>query len=126
MSKKSTTDSLKDRLARSREIKITVTGRKSGRKISNPIWFVLDGHNLHLLPVQGSDTQWYKNVLKNPTIQIEASGTKAEFKAAPITNAKQVSSVVDKFRQKYGASDVKKYYSNLDVAVAAQMQPARS
>lgn len=126
MSKKSTTDSLKDRLARSREIKITVTGRKSGRKISNPIWFVLDGQNLHLLPVQGSDTQWYKNVLKNPTIQNEAGGTKAEFKAVPITDAKQVSSVVDKFREKYGASDVKKYYSNLDVAVAAQMQPARS
>ena len=126
MSKKSTAVSLKDRLARSGEIKITVTGRKSGRKISNPIWFVLDGQNLHLLPVQGSDTQWYKNVLKNPTIQIEAGGTKAEFKAAPITDAKQVSSVVDKFREKYGASDVKKYYSNLDVAVAAQMQPARS
>ncbi len=126
MSKKSTTVSLKDRLARSGEIKITVTGRKSGRKISNPIWFVLDGQNLHLLPVQGSDTQWYKNVLKNPTIQIEAGGTKAEFKTAPITDAKQVSSVVDKFREKYGASDVKKYYSNLDVAVAAQMQPARS
>lgn len=126
MSKKSTAVSLKDRLAPSGEIKITVTGRKSGRKISNPIWFVLDGQNLHLLPVQGSDTQWYKNVLKNPTIQNEAGGTKAEFKAVPITDAKQVSSVVDKFREKYGASDVKKYYSNLDVAVAAQMQPARS
>jgi hypothetical protein len=29
--------------------------------------------------------------------------------------------VVEKFRGKYGASDVKKYYSKFDVAVLAQM-----
>jgi hypothetical protein len=33
-----------------------------------------------------------------------------------------VSSVVEKFRAKYSASDVKKYYSKFDVAVLAQMQ----
>jgi len=115
-------DALRDRLARSREINISVTGRKSGRTISNPVWFVLDDEKLYLLPVRGSDTQWYKNVLKNPSIQVEAGGTKAEVKAIPVTDAKQVSSVVDKFRDKYGASDVKKYYSKFDVAVLAQMR----
>jgi hypothetical protein len=30
--------------------------------------------------------------------------------------------VVDKFRAKYGAGDVKKYYSKFDVAVVAAMQ----
>jgi hypothetical protein len=29
--------------------------------------------------------------------------------------------VVEKFRAKYGASDVKKYYSKFDVAVVVQM-----
>jgi hypothetical protein len=58
-------DALKDRLSRSREINITVTGRKSGRAISIPVWFVMEDHGLYLLPVEGSDTQWYKNVLKN-------------------------------------------------------------
>jgi deazaflavin-dependent oxidoreductase (nitroreductase family) len=99
-----------------------VIGRKSGRTISNPVWFVLDGDKLYLLPVQGSDTQWYKNVLKDPSIQIEAGGTEADFKAIPVTDAKRVSSVVEKFRAKYGASDVRKYYSKFDVAVLAQMQ----
>ncbi|MGA2856709.1 MAG: nitroreductase/quinone reductase family protein [Candidatus Sulfotelmatobacter sp.] len=115
-------DTLKDRLSRFREIKISVTGRKSGRTISNPVWFVLDGDKLYLLPVQGSDTQWYKNVLKNPSIRIDARGAEAELKAVPITDAKQVPSVVEKFRSKYGASDVKRYYSKFDVAVLAQMQ----
>jgi deazaflavin-dependent oxidoreductase (nitroreductase family) len=113
-------DTLKARLSRSREITITVIGRKSGRTISIPIWFVLDEDKLYLLPVQGSNTQWYKNVLKNPMTRIKAGGAEAEFKVVPIADAKQVSSVVEKFRAKYGASDVKKYYSKFDVAVLAQ------
>jgi deazaflavin-dependent oxidoreductase (nitroreductase family) len=115
-------DSLKDHLSRSREITITVTGRKSGRTISNPVWFVSDGDQLYLLPVQGSDTQWYKNVVKNPSIKIKAGGAEAEFKATPLTDSKQVSSVAEKFRAKYGISDVKKYYAKFDVAVVAEMK----
>jgi deazaflavin-dependent oxidoreductase (nitroreductase family) len=115
-------DSLKDRLTRYREIKISVTGRKSGRTISIPVWFVADDQSVYLLPVQGSDSQWYKNVLKNPSLRIDARGAEAEFKAVPITDAKQVASVVEKFREKYGAGDVKKYYSKFDVAVHAQMR----
>ena len=115
-------DALKDGLSRHREITISVTGRKSGRSVSIPIWFVLDDEKLYLLPVQGSDTQWYKNVLSNPTIRMHVGGAEAEFNAVPITDAKLVSSVVEKFRGKYGASDVKKYYSQFDVAVLAQMR----
>lgn len=112
-------DSLKDRLSRYRQIDLTVTGRKSGRAITNPVWFVFDD-KLYLLPVKGSDTQWYKNVLENPKIKIDARGTEAEFKAIPVTEPKQVSSVVEKFRSKY-AGDVKKYYSKFDVAVVADI-----
>jgi deazaflavin-dependent oxidoreductase (nitroreductase family) len=113
-------DALTDRLSRYREIKITVTGRKSGRAISNPVWFVLSDGKLCLLPVRGSDTEWYQNVLKNPLMRIDARGAGAEFNAVPITNAQDVSSVVEKFREKYGANDVKKYYSKFDVAVLAR------
>ncbi len=114
-------DALKDRLSRYREINISVTGRKSGRLISIPVWFVLEDEKLYLLPVQGSDTQWYKNVLKNPSIRIDARGAEAKLQAVPITGATGVSSVVEKFRDKYGANDVRKYYSKFDVAVLAQM-----
>jgi deazaflavin-dependent oxidoreductase (nitroreductase family) len=108
-------ESLKDRLARYRQIKISVIGRKSGKTISIPVWFALDGENLYLLPVQGSDTQWYKNVLKNPQIRIDARGAEAKLRAVPITDANTVQSVIEKFREKYGAKDVKKYYSKFDV-----------
>jgi deazaflavin-dependent oxidoreductase (nitroreductase family) len=122
MSKQPARDNdLKAQLARSNEITITVTGRKSGRAISIPVWFVLEGAKLHLLPVQGADTQWYKNVLKNPSIRIEAGGAKAEVQAVILKDAAQVKSVVEKFRDKYGANDVKKYYPKRDVAVVAQV-----
>ena len=112
---------LKDRLSRYSEIDLSVTGRKSGRTISQPVWFVWDEDKLYLLPVHGSDTQWYKNVLKNPAIRISAGGTEADFTVVPITDVKGVAAVVEKFRGKYGAGDVKKYYSKLDVAVVAPM-----
>jgi|ERR1035437_8756476 deazaflavin-dependent oxidoreductase (nitroreductase family) len=114
-------DDLKDRLARYRQIKISVIGRKSGKTISIPVWFVLDGEKLYLLPVQGSDTQWYKNVLKNPSIRIDARGAGAKFNATALTDAKAVKSVVERFREKYGVKDVKKYYSKFDVAVCVEL-----
>lgn len=112
---------LKGRLTRYRQIKISVIGRKSGQTISIPVWFVLEGEKLYLLPVQGSDTQWYRNVLQNPTIRIDARGVGGEFRAVPVTDAKAVKSVVEKFREKYGAKDVKKYYSKFDVAVVVEL-----
>ena len=124
-------ETLKERLARYREIKITVIGRKSGKKISVPVWFVFEEEKskkdkskkrtLHLLPVQGSETQWYKNVLHNPSIWIDARGAEAEFRATPVTDPTVVKSVVEKFREKYGAKDVKRYYSKFDVAVMVEL-----
>lgn len=114
-------ESLKDRISRSSEITISVTGRKSGRTISNPVWFVLEGETLYLLPVKGTDTQWYKNVLKNPSMRVHAGGAESEVKVSPLADAKKVAAVVEKFRDKYGAGDVKKYYSKFDAAAVAQM-----
>jgi hypothetical protein len=114
-------DILKERLGRYRQIKISVIGRKTGRRISIPVWFVLEGERLHLLPVAGSETQWYQNVRKNGSIGIDARGVEAEFRAVPVTGAKAVKAVVEKFREKYGAGDVKKYYSGFDVAVLVRL-----
>ena len=112
-------DVLKGRLSRNREIALTVTGRNSGRAISIPVWFVFADDKLYLLPMRGSDTQWYKNVLKNPSIRIKSGGAEAEFSVVPVTSPNQVSPVVEKFRAKYGDDGVK-LYAKLDVAVIGQ------
>jgi hypothetical protein len=38
---------LLDRLSRYRQIKISVIGGKSGKTISIPVWFVLEGEKLY-------------------------------------------------------------------------------
>ena len=93
---------LKDRLARYRQIKLGVIGRKSGKTISIPVWFVLEGEKVYLLPVKGSDTQWYKNALENPSIRIDARGAEEEFRAKPTMEANAVKSVIEKFERSTG------------------------
>ena len=99
------------------EIEITVTGRRSGRSLSYPVWFALDGDKLYLLPVRGSDTEWYKNLRKTPTIRLAARGKTFTTSARLLTDEEQVGEVVEKFRDKYGAGQVKAYYPKPDVAV---------
>lgn len=103
------------------ELEITVTGRKSGKNISLPVWFVRQGERLYLLPVRGSDTQWYRNVLETPVLTIKAEGTTAGVQAKVITDAQRVSDIANLFRKKYGAGDVKKYYTKFDVALEIEL-----
>ena len=106
-----------DALKNTDEIGITVTGRKSGRSISRPVWFVQEGEKLYLLPVKGSGSDWYKNILKTPTMVLNAGGNEWSAQVKPVTDKDKVRGIVEKFREKYGADQVKKYYSKFDVAV---------
>ncbi|HET7283707.1 MAG TPA: nitroreductase/quinone reductase family protein [Nitrososphaeraceae archaeon] len=108
---------LKDILDRANELSLTVRGRKSGHDISRPVWFVHEDNTLYLLPVQGSDTNWYRNVLEDPTMKISVDGQELSGKAKIITDANKPKEIVDKFKLKYGNSDIKKYYTKFDVAV---------
>jgi hypothetical protein len=99
------------------ELELTVTGRKTGRPSTRPVWFVQEGDTIHLLPVAGSDTEWFKNGLKNSTITLTATGASWTGRAIPTTNPAEVREVVEKFQKKYGAGEIAKYYSKRDVAV---------
>jgi deazaflavin-dependent oxidoreductase (nitroreductase family) len=99
------------------ELQITVTGRRSGREFSTPVWFVREGKTIFLMPVRGSKNQWYKNVLKSKRIRISSGKLSVELAAKPISDAKRVASIADKFRKKHGVVDVKRYYARFDAAV---------
>jgi deazaflavin-dependent oxidoreductase (nitroreductase family) len=103
------------------EIEITVTGRTSGRSHSYPIWFALDGNKLYLIPVKGSDTEWYKNVRKTPTIRLSARGRTLTANARILTDEAQLDKVLEMFRDKYGRN-VKSYYPRYDVAVEVPLE----
>ena len=103
------------------EIEITVTGRTSGRSLSYPVWFALEGEKLYLIPVKGSDTEWYKNLRKTPTISLEARGKTFSTSARLLTGEAQLDKILEKFRDKYGRN-VKSYYPKLDVAVEVPLE----
>jgi len=108
-------------LAHVREVEITVTGRKSGRSISTPVWFIHEGQKLYLIPVKGTNSNWYKNVLTEPTMQISAEERRVTVKANPISDPGRVTEVINKLRSKYGPEEVKKYYSKLDAALEVSL-----
>jgi deazaflavin-dependent oxidoreductase (nitroreductase family) len=111
-------------LQHSDQIDITVTGRNTGRQITLPVWFVTEGGRLFLVPVRGSDSDWYKNVLATPHMQLAGDGQRITATAKPIS-PDRVGAMVDKFRQKYGADQVAAYYPKTDVAVEVDL-PAQA
>jgi deazaflavin-dependent oxidoreductase (nitroreductase family) len=104
-------------LKRRRQISITVTGRRTGRAVSIPVWFVSDDRAIWLLPVSGSDTQWYRNLEKERAIAIQAGEVRRDFRAKLVKDEQAVSTVIEQFREKYSPEEIKRYYTRLDVAV---------
>jgi len=99
------------------EVELTVTGRKSGREITDKVWFVQGSDRLYLLPVSGTDSSWFKNVLNNPAIRLAAGGTQVTARAKPITDPAVVGQVVAMFRAEYGSENVDRYYPRRNAAV---------
>jgi len=110
---------LHQRLNSAYEITLSVKGRKSGRDIPRPVWFVYEGNTLYLLPNHSSDTNWYKNVLVDPTLKVSANGIEIPARGKLITDSNRVDDIMRKFRSKYGK--VKRYYTKLDVAVGVTL-----
>ncbi len=108
---------LRKALESTRELEITVTGKKTGRSISLPVWFVHEGNKILLLPLKGSQTKWFRNITKTPTMSVAVKGAGMTAKAKTVTGTNKVNEIVEKFRKKYSAGEVKKYYSNFDAYV---------
>lgn len=112
------TEAFDEALDQTREIEITSIGRRTGGPITLPVWFVRRGDSLLLLPLRGSDTGWYQNLLQDPLIRVVAGPDEHTATANLITDPAGVDEVVEAFRDRYGADDVKAYYPKTDVAVA--------
>ena len=74
----------------------------SGRAVSIPVWFVLDGEKLYLLPAYGWVHSGTRTCSRTSSVRIKAPGAEAAFKVVPSLTPHKVSSVTEKFRAKYG------------------------
>jgi deazaflavin-dependent oxidoreductase (nitroreductase family) len=108
---------IKEVLQDKNEVDLTVTGRRSGEESTRTIWFVEEPDRMLLLPVSGSDSNWYRNIEKTPDVRLAANGAELSATARPIDDAAKVADVVEKFRGKYGADQVAEYYPKQNAAV---------
>jgi deazaflavin-dependent oxidoreductase (nitroreductase family) len=103
------------------ELEIQFFGRKTGNRYDAPVWFVHDSNRIYLLPVKGSQSNWYKNILRNPSAKISISGKSMDIIIKPVSEKKLVEQIIEKFYKKYGKSEIDKYYSILDVAAEVEI-----
>jgi hypothetical protein len=108
-------------LEHTNEIELGTIGRVSKRQTTRPVWFVRQEETLYFIPLSGSNSQWYQNVVATPQIHLTASGSEYDTEATLITDPAGVTDVVDEFRAKYGADQVAKFYNHPDVAVRARL-----
>jgi hypothetical protein len=94
--------------------------QRSRRWTTRPVWFVVDGATVYLLPVHGTDTKWYKHVTANPEIELSVKGKKVRAQTRILLDAQQLADVINRFRSKYG--ELERYYKKLDVALAVDIQ----
>jgi deazaflavin-dependent oxidoreductase (nitroreductase family) len=106
-----------ERLEHSKEVKITVTGRRTKKKFSTPVWFVLDGEKVVLVPMKGSDNEWFKDLVKEPRIDVAVDDISIPFKATLVRDSARVEKVLDGFRAKYKSMWSESYYTKRDAYV---------
>lgn len=71
-----------------------------------------------LIPVTGTDAQWYKNIQHDPQVTVSSGKQTLKGKLRTITQRDQVARIIALFEEKYGASDFKKYYPKPNVAAS--------
>src|SRR5487761_101331 len=91
-------ESVKD----ARDAIITVLGRKTNREIPVSIWFATKGDAIYLLPIQGTATEWYRNIRAHPDVKIRIEDRTFSGKTKSILDSGQVRNAIKAFKDKYG------------------------
>lgn len=117
MSGSSKQEDFLNKLNKSGEVQITVAGRKSGEKHSTPVWFVSEGNNVEIVPIKGSQSDWFKNLEKDPQIELSVGRERISSKAKLVKDAEKTKKVIEKLKAKYKSEWSESYYSNRNAYV---------
>jgi len=82
-------------------LRLTTTGRKSGKPHTVEIWFVVaDARRVYVQHVRGK-AHWYKNLAKRPDVQVDFGDGPLAARATPIADPAEVRRVLGLIRRKY-------------------------
>jgi len=82
-------------------LNITTIGRKSGKPRTRPIWFVYDQGKIYLQAGKEGNTDWYKNLQKNPEVGLAIDELTLKGQAHTVEGEAETERVHDLFREKY-------------------------
>ena len=68
---------------------LTTTGRISGRLHTIEIWFVLNGLTLYMLSGGRDKSDWVKNALHTPAVQVKINNTMLSGQARLVNNTEE-------------------------------------
>jgi hypothetical protein len=104
-----------------REVEITYVWSRNGRARTIPVWFTLGKGGMELLPKYGLKTKWFVDVERSGGLELRVGGWKKKAKPSVIRDAEAVDQIKDRFREKYGKADVKRYYPTSEVALVVPL-----
>ncbi len=68
---------------------VTTPGRRSGKPHTIEIWFALDGGRLYLLSGGGESSDWVKNLLADPAVEVRLGDETFSGRALPVTDPEE-------------------------------------
>ncbi|GIW42824.1 MAG: hypothetical protein KatS3mg077_0106 [Candidatus Binatia bacterium] len=91
-----------ERVAKRRVIRLTTIGRKSGLPRTVKVWFIVQGPGEIAVQHVRGIPQWYRNLLKDPHVQVDFGEFVVRGLAEPIRERTEIEQVLRKIRGKYG------------------------
>ena len=88
-------------LAEARTLKMTTIGRKTGKRRTSEIWFVVEGNHLFVQAGKKARKGWLANIRSNPEVDLDIDGTELHGRASVISDPAEGQRVLALFRQKY-------------------------
>ena len=90
------------RHAKQSTLRLTTTGRKSGEPRAVKVWFVLmDAQRIAVQHVRGSDANWYRNLAKNPNVEVDLGGGLLRARAIVVHDRAEINRILKRIRGKY-------------------------
>jgi deazaflavin-dependent oxidoreductase (nitroreductase family) len=106
-------------------LKLTTLGRTSKQPRTVTIWFVVvDAQRIVVQHVRGDDANWYRNLLKNPEVEIDFGDGVVRAVAKPITDRAEIRNVLRLVRRKYLAAWLLQAFGTSKAVAAAIELPS--
>ena len=108
--------------ARRSTVRLTTRGRRSGRPHTVTIWFVVADHRrIYVQHARGPTADWFKNLRKNPAVQVDLGDGPFPATAREIADPAGVARVLRQIRRKYWFAWVFQVLGMTRQAVAAEI-----